>query len=187
MGRPRKEVTQPDRPPQEGGQPGAPTSKVEARTLTIRFGDDSKPLPLSEENRERLRAATPDLLGELPEEVGPPPSIALEKLARHTVNATNLAQIHLGSRLTSLSLPEARRALKYTQEEQKEITEALIPVLDKRLGPWLKAHPDEYGLALILAAISTECWARAKEAVEKTKQEGRSDEHSNQFAARQQR
>jgi hypothetical protein len=194
MGRPRKQtqsetvrVTPPFPPaspsPDESkpetvtAQPPGP-SKAEAKTLTIRFGDDGKPLPLNEENRDRLRAATSDLLGELPAEVGPPPSIALEKLARHTVNAVNLGQYHLAARFTTLSLPDARKALKYTPEERQEIEEALIPVLDKRLAPWLRAHPDEYGLALILLAVSGECWVRAKELAEK-KRQGGSDEHQH--------
>jgi hypothetical protein len=155
--------------------PPAP-SKAEAKTLTIRFGDDGKPLPLNEENRDRLRAAASDLLGEPPEEVGPPPSIALEKLAKHTVSAVNLGQCHLAAHFTSLSLPEAREALKYTPEERGEIEQALVPVLDKRLAPWLRAHPDEHGLALVLLAVSAEGWARAKELAEK-KRQGGSDGH----------
>ena len=202
MGRPRRQ-TQPEtekgstpfssvgpsvsEPKLEAVSAARPTlSKAEAKTLTIRFGDDGKPLPLNEENRDRLRTAASDLLGEQPEQVGPPPSIALEKLAKHILNAVNLGQYHLAARLTSLSFSEARGALKYTPEERQEIEEALIPVLDKRLAPWLRAHPDEYGLALILFAVSAEKWARAKEIVEKNRQGG-SDGLPHQPSTRQPR
>ena len=150
MGRPRKELIQPDRPPEEGAQPSVASSKPEAaRTLTLRFDENGNPLPITEETRERLRKAAGGLLEEPLEELTPS-SIIDEKFAGHVLDGVNEAQAFLVSRAAPLSIEEARKAVRYDADQRKELAPRLARILNRRLGGWLAKNPDVYALMVTL-------------------------------------
>ncbi len=164
MGRPRKEK------PQGGVEPQGqqPPLSGEARTVTVRFDESGKPLPMRQEARERLRAALPHLglSEEFPEGEVPHKLIAEEIFAGLCV-AVLWTQSLLMEYFTGLPPDKTREILRYTKEEKNEMREPAVMLLAEHLGSLWRTDPNLYMLLIVLTVFHFEKATRIASAVKK--------------------
>ncbi len=177
MGRPRKKETK----SQEGARPPAgqpppiahpetePAQAGEATTtVTVRFDEAGRPRPMQPETLERLRRALPHL-GLREEALGeePPHRLLGPKFFDGLCTAITWSQGSLMEWFTGMPASDARKVLRFTEEEKSELREPALAILDRELGQLWRRDPDAYATIFILVAIHIEKFARCAEVLKK--------------------
>ncbi len=172
MGRPRKGKTEPQEDvgppagqPPERTQPDTQPESEAASTVTIRFDPATgKPKPMQAETLERLRRALPHL-GLSEEALGeePPHRLLGPKFFDGLCTAITWSQGLLMEWFTGMPASDARKVLRYTEEEKNELREPALAVLDRELGVLWRRDPEAYAVIFVLVAIHIEKFARCVE------------------------
>lgn len=187
MGRPRKDESsnkpQTSAPPAPPGSPpqkpaAAPASdepkKEEARTLTVRFDEQGRVLPMTPDNLERFRRTAeqmPELSAETRARLAPP-KIVDAKWAGRLYGAVARIQALTLRLLTGIPAKETLPALDFTPQEREELGEPTAELLNRYFGRILARHGAAIELTIRLGAMETEKAASAAAIVRKLQEGG---------------